>query len=155
MYCTNCGNEVQNDRFCVHCGEPTNIDSINKTKKCSPISAYADMFRKYFDFKGRCGRKEFWYAVAVNFIVSIAINAIASINLYFSVLTYIYAIISFIPMLALYIRRVHDVGMSGNVIIWSFIPIVNIVGIIYLLYLFCIDGQPGVNQYGVNPKEIY
>lgn len=155
MYCTNCGKEVQNDRFCVHCGEPTNIDLINNTKKCSPISAYADMFRKYFDFNGRCGRREFWYAVAVYFVVAVFIEVIVLIITELMILAYIYSIICFIPMLALHVRRLHDIGVDGIRVLWGYIPIVNIVGSLYLLYLCCIDGQPGVNQYGVNPKEIY
>ena len=56
----------------------------------------------------------------------------------------------FIPMLAAWVRRLHDVGKSGH-LLWL-ILLCGIGGLIPLI--MCIsDGQPGENQYGPNPKE--
>ena len=59
-------------------------------------------------------------------------------------------LILFIPMLAAWVRRLHDVGKSGH-LLWL-ILLCGIGGLIPLI--MCIsDGQPGENQYGPNPKE--
>ncbi|MDO4511666.1 MAG: DUF805 domain-containing protein [Bacteroidales bacterium] len=56
----------------------------------------------------------------------------------------------FIPMLAAWVRRLHDVGKSGHML-WL-ILVCGVGGIIPLI--MCIsDSKPGPNQYGPNPKE--
>lgn len=49
------------------------------------------------------------------------------------------------------IRRFHDVGKSGWNLLWILIPIV---GFCILIYFFCLDSQPGDNQYGPSPKYV-
>ena len=59
-------------------------------------------------------------------------------------------LILFIPMLAAWVRRLHDVGKSGH-LLWL-ILLCGVGGLVPLI--MCIsDGQPGENQYGPNPKE--
>ena len=56
----------------------------------------------------------------------------------------------FIPGLAVGVRRLHDVGKSG----WFFfIALIPIIGSIWLLVLFCTDGDQGENQFGSDPKN--
>lgn len=55
------------------------------------------------------------------------------------------------------IRRLHDRGHTGWLILvyWlrGCVPFVNIVsGLIYLIDVGCVDGVPGPNQYGSDPK---
>ena len=80
-----------------------------------------------------------------------------SIVLY--VLVIIYQIAVFIPSLALWVRRLHDIGKSGKfllLILVFFIPLVNILACIVLPILFlvwaCTDSQIGENKYGADPK---
>jgi uncharacterized membrane protein YhaH (DUF805 family) len=49
------------------------------------------------------------------------------------------------------VRRLHDVGRSGWMILVTLIPLI---GLIWLLVLLIIDSNPGENQYGPNPKEV-
>jgi uncharacterized membrane protein YhaH (DUF805 family) len=63
----------------------------------------------------------------------------------------LYLLAVIIPSLAVGVRRLHDVGKSGWMILISLIPII---GAIWLLVLFVTDSNPGENQYGANPKEI-
>jgi uncharacterized membrane protein YhaH (DUF805 family) len=58
---------------------------------------------------------------------------------------------SFIPSIALGVRRLHDIGYSGW---WLLIGFVPFVGGILLLVFALMDSQPGTNRYGPNPKEI-
>lgn len=54
-----------------------------------------------------------------------------------------------IPALAVGVRRLHDVGKSGWMMLVGLIPFV---GGIWLLVLYCTDSQYGENQWGPNPK---
>jgi uncharacterized membrane protein YhaH (DUF805 family) len=63
----------------------------------------------------------------------------------------IYALVIFIPGLAVTVRRLHDVGKSGWWYLLAFIPLI---GAIILLVWFCTDSQAGTNKWGANPKEI-
>lgn len=54
----------------------------------------------------------------------------------------LYQLATFVPALALNLRRMHDVGKSG----WfMLIPI-------YSLVLFCRDSEPDNNRYGPHPS---
>ena len=55
-----------------------------------------------------------------------------------------------IPSIAVGVRRLHDIGKSGWMMLVVFIPFV---GAIWLLILFVMDSKPGANEYGPNPKE--
>ena len=48
-------------------------------------------------------------------------------------------------ILSLYIRRWHDLGHSGWMSLLSFIPLINLVALLYLLFA-C--GDEGMNAYG-------
>jgi uncharacterized membrane protein YhaH (DUF805 family) len=47
------------------------------------------------------------------------------------------------------VRRLHDQDKSGWLILLSFIPYI---GGLILLVLMLIDGTPGANRYGPDPK---
>ena len=61
----------------------------------------------------------------------------------------IYGLAALIPGLAVSVRRLHDINKSGW---WILISLVPGVGGLILLILDCIEGDPGDNQYGPNPK---
>ncbi|MDR3054016.1 MAG: DUF805 domain-containing protein [Zoogloeaceae bacterium] len=115
---------------------------------------------KYADFEGRAARQEFWmfglfwFLIALVFVIvagiCFAISDILGIlvfGIYFLV-----AIGLIVPGLALAIRRLHDTGRSGWWLLLQVIPFVNSIGCIVLLVFYCLDSQPGENQYGPNPK---
>ena len=91
------------------------------------------------------------------FLTTLANMSLISIILY--ALVIIYQIAVFIPTLALWVRRLHDIGKSGKfllLILVFFIPLVNILACIVLPILFlvwaCTDSQIGENKYGADPK---
>ncbi|CDH24753.1 DUF805 domain-containing protein [Xenorhabdus bovienii] len=57
----------------------------------------------------------------------------------------IYAIVIFIPSLAVMIRRLHDTNRSGWWFLLAFVPILSIA----LLVFFCLEGD---NDFGADPK---
>ena len=60
-----------------------------------------------------------------------------------------FALFSFIPGLAVTVRRLHDTDKSGWMILIGLIPLIG--GILLLIFLFS-DGTRGANKYGADPK---
>ena len=117
---------------------------------------YLTVLKKYADFSGRARRKEYWMYFLFNMIFLIAAAVIDTLaGLQFSPLVpygYVYmayALGTFIPGLAVGVRRLHDVNKSGW---WMFIVLVPIVGSIWLLVLWCTAGDAGENRFGPDPK---
>ncbi len=113
--------------------------------------------RKYATFSGRASRKEYWlftltYAVLVTlaFIVDILIgeDIIKDAYLYFRD-TFI--LISALPMLAVSIRRLHDINRSGW---WFLIGLIPIAGTIWIAVLYCLKGTQGQNRYDVDTPNM-
>lgn len=113
--------------------------------------------KKYVVFSGRARRKEYWMFVLFNVIFAIVamildnVLGIAIEGVGYGPLYGLYLLAMIIPSLAVAVRRLHDVGKSGWMILISLIPII---GAIWLLVLMVTDGNPGENQYGPNPKEV-
>lgn len=63
----------------------------------------------------------------------------------------LYSLALLIPGLAVRVRRLHDIGKSGWMILVGLIPLI---GAIWLIVLYATEGTPGENQYGPNPKVI-
>ncbi len=102
----------------------------------------------YANFKGRARRKEYWmfflfniifiYALAfLSGLLAASTESAAPMMIYF-----IYVLATFIPSLAVGVRRMHDVGKSGWFLL---IPI-------YSFILAVTEGEKGANQYGADPK---
>ena len=113
----------------------------------------------YANFSGRARRKEYWMFALVQTIVMIGLMILDSvlgldfelkgISLGYGYLYLIGIIVHFIPSLAVLVRRLHDVGKSG----WFyFIFLIPIIGIIWLLVLYCTEGQKEDNKWGPDPK---
>lgn len=117
---------------------------------------YLLVLKKYADFSGRARRKEYWMFVLFNMIflfVAMVFDSILGTNLggfEYGLFYTLYSLGVLIPSLAVAVRRLHDIGKSGW---WLFISLVPLIGGIWLLVLLLMDSQPGLNQYGENPKE--
>ena len=118
----------------------------------------------YANFKGRARRKEYWMFVLVYVIILIACmvldnvlgtvfmmdaGPLGEISMGYGWLYSICSLVHFIPGLALVVRRLHDVGKSG----WFYLLILlPIIGWIWLLVLYCTEGQKEDNKWGPDPK---
>ena len=117
---------------------------------------YVLALKKYMVFDGRSRRKEYWYFVLFNIIVSIVLVQLDKVsgNLNpmtgFGFLSTIYSLAVLLPSIGVSIRRLHDIGRSGW---WLLIGLIPIIGAIVLIYFFVKDSDIGENQYGPNPKE--
>ena len=68
----------------------------------------------------------------------------------------IYILAVIIPEIAVSVRRLHDSGKSGwlllLLIVLGIIPIIGLLASVAQIVLMCLDSDPGDNQYGPNPK---
>lgn len=118
------------------------------------IEAYKKFFRNYTNFSGRSTRSDYWYVYLANLLIAFGtafICSILGIIEVFLVFYTIYSLATFIPSIALVIRRMHDINMSGW---WYFIVLVPLVGLIFLLIFLCTDSVNENNKYGKNVKNI-
>jgi len=163
-------------------------------------------WKHYADFKGRARRKEYWMFLLFNYIISTIIGLVYYTGVMFQFLSLktsgydlategfffgngwvfavfciaiAYCLAALTPMLAVIVRRLHDIGRKGTWVWLLAVPIplycifyfcmfslvaVIILGILMMIcslgitvlyiVLGCIDGQKGENQYGPNPKEV-
>ena len=116
------------------------------------IDAYKKFWQNYVNFSDRSRRSDYWYATLMHIIISLILSVlIVSTGVqFFATLASLYSFATFIPGLALVVRRLHDIGKSGWNYLFIFLPII---GQILLFVWFVTDSQPGANQYGLNPKE--
>lgn len=118
---------------------------------------YIKVLTNYSNFNGRARRMEYWMFQLINFLITTALLIIGSLLGFgfgmfpFAFISIIYSIGLFIPSLAVTVRRLHDTGKSGWMILIAFIPLI---GSIILLVFLLSDGTFEDNQYGPNPKEI-
>lgn len=87
------------------------------------------------NFSGRSSREAFWMFMLVHILITIGFIT-ASITMDIKVLSFvdiIYDVISFVPMLSIIARRLHDIDKSGYWGLVFFIPAVGPFGLVYLL----------------------
>ena len=103
------------------------------------------------NFEGRSGRAEFWWFVLgiwiAEFVIFLLLNAILrNGGFFYSFLAFVVWIVAFLAILSVSIRRLHDVGQSGWLVLLWLIPCIGLV----LIYFFVQPSQ-GPNQYGPPP----
>ncbi len=106
---------------------------------------------KYVDFSTRASRKEFWlfflfYLVAYSILVTIDFSmGWASLETGYGILSGIFALATLLPYLAVAIRRLHDTNRVGW---WLLIGLIPLVGLIWLIVLWCLKSDEAENRFG-------
>jgi uncharacterized membrane protein YhaH (DUF805 family) len=111
---------------------------------------YLKVLKQYADFNGRARRQEFWMFVLFNIIFSMVAGALDAVFGSWGAIGGLYGLFVLIPGLAVSVRRLHDTGKSGWMLLIALIPLI---GTIWLIVLLATDSTPGNNQYGDNPKN--
>lgn len=118
---------------------------------------YLKVLKNYTNFNGRARRSEYWYFVLFNIIFSTVAGVLDNVlgiafqNIGYGPIYILYSLAVMIPTFAVGVRRLHDVGKSGWMLLVGLFPVI---GGIWLLVLFCTDSQKGPNKWGDYPKEI-
>lgn len=106
------------------------------------IEGFTLYWTRYFDFKGRSTRSEFWWSFLGLTILTGIIAGIEQINSRVGIFIYlIYSIFTVIPNISQYVRRFRDIGINPYWVIITFvIPSLLVYTIKYLpWYLQIID----------------
>lgn len=108
------------------------------------------VLENYANFDGRARRSEFWYYALANFIITAVLNILGQASSIFTIIGFLFGLAVLVPGIAVGIRRLHDIGKPGIMILIGLIPCV---GWIILLVWAAQDSQRGSNEYG--PSEKY
>lgn len=120
------------------------------------------MIKKYATMSGRASRSEFWWFqlfVWLSYFCIFAISA-ALISAFGSdsqivglVVFILFGVITLIPYISVFVRRLHDRGLSGAIFWWSFV--ISIWGVLFIGLIINMFGSvEGTNEYGPNPSEL-
>jgi len=118
-------------------------------------------FKNYVNFSGRSPRSAYWYwvlwMIILGFVAGMldaVIDVVLGSDHYITIghnqygpLGTIITLATFLPGLALCIRRLHDVDRSG----WWFLIVLTIFGCIFVIYWACTKGTAGPNRFGPDP----
>lgn len=130
-------------------------------------------YRRYAEFEGRSGRQEYWMFFLFNVIVYTILGGFSFASFVQSRvagglgapgtplpvggsiglgLLGLFALATFIPSIAVQVRRFHDQDKSGWFILLGLIPYVG--GIVLLIFM-CLEGTRGPNRFGPDPRDPY
>jgi uncharacterized membrane protein YhaH (DUF805 family) len=109
-------------------------------------------FAHYVTFSGRAIRSEYWYWALFTLLGGLATEILdagifAAQSHTASPLNGVFDLITFLPSLAISVRRLHDINRSG----WWFLIAFTIIGLFVLFYWACKRGTPGPNRFGPDP----
>lgn len=111
-------------------------------------------FRKYGTFKGRASRSEYWWFALLAFLFAwpLLLSQYDSALIY-RLLQYVYFILTLVvivPLMAVWTRRMHDIGKSGWNWLWGLLPII---GWFLVIRWASRAGDVEPNQYGDPDNE--
>ena len=102
-------------------------------------AAVKTCLQKYADFSGRAGRPEFWWF----FVAQVGAYIVAS--LLGGWVYYLVMLALLLPSIAVGVRRLHDTGKTGWLMLIALVPLL---GALVVLYLAAQPGDAGANAYG-------
>lgn len=111
--------------------------------------AVSSVFQKYFQISDRAPRSEYWYWLLFTILASVVLGFIDGL-LFMNVqpLSSLFGLATIIPSITVGVRRLHDTGRTGWLLLIAFIPLV---GWVLLLIWFCTRGEDGTNDFGHDP----
>jgi uncharacterized membrane protein YhaH (DUF805 family) len=112
---------------------------------------------KYATFEGRARRAEYWYFVLFYCLAIIVLSVVDGVvgtyreDIGVGLIGGLFMLATFVPALAVTVRRLHDTDRSGW---WVLLDLVPFIGALVLLVFTVLDSQPGANRFGPNPKGV-
>lgn len=133
-------------------------EGLNLLFKDSSADKEAVFKELFFTSAGRLNRKSYIYRNfflslvlgIIQLILELATAAIEALELLFAVMILVLCIFGFVASIMMLARRLHDLDKSGWWMLLLFVPLVNILFYIYILFF---KGTEGPNQYGEDPLQ--
>ena len=101
-------------------------------------------FRNYVNFSGRAVRSEFWFWILFTIVGGIGAEildyALLPSWVSYSPFSGVFEIATFLPGLAVSVRRLHDIDRTGW---WLLLGLVPLIGVVVLLFWWCAEGRRG------------
>jgi uncharacterized membrane protein YhaH (DUF805 family) len=122
-------------------------------------------YRRYADFSGRSCRREYWMFTLLSIIIAFGAVTLmlaggaavegtgeraGSLFWIGGIAIIVWGLASFIPSIAVQVRRFHDQDRSGWMVLLGLIPYVG--GLIVLVFM-CLEGTRGPNRFGPDPLD--
>ena len=122
------------------------------------VQAIASCFRQYATGSGRASRSEYWYWMLFTLLGSL-VTTIIDVSVFQTNIAdhhaaqpvhTVFELITFLPSVAVGLRRLHDTNRSG----WWILISLTIIGIIPMISWACQKGTEGPNQFDdVSPRK--
>ena len=130
-----------------HMGRPAEMMSF--------MDAVKSGLGRWNDFSGRSSRSEYWFLYLFGIVFQIGGFVLMMVHEIFGLVLLIGLLGLIIPFIAISVRRLHDVGQSGWMLLIGVIPIVNLIGSFVLLYWFIFGaGEEQANRFGPVPTNM-
>ena len=130
-----------------------------------PATALKAAFQNFVNFKDRTSRAGFWSYVLAYLGVAVILSFVDSalfaggsaemiagedmaVSYNAGPLGSLWALVNFIPIIAISARRMHDTNRTGWLQLLGLIPFL---GWIFLIYVFVQKGTSGENRFGADP----
>ncbi len=116
---------------------------------------YLQAWKNTFSWNARARRKEYWMFYLFNFLITLSLlilertTGLLTAGETVGPLSGLYTLATLVPSFTSLVRRLHDTDRSAWWFLVSFVPFV---GIVVLLVLLALDGTPGENRFGADPK---
>lgn len=116
------------------------------------LGALKDSFARYVDFKTRSTRSQYWWWTLWMILLGIGTTMIDAMLLMGDIgpVNLLLTLATFLPSIAVSIRRLHDIGRSGWWLLLAFIPLI---GWIVLIVFACTKTREEPNQWGMPPRR--
>lgn len=173
MFCPQCGRSLNGESTCSFCaggtgpsaqGAPSNYNASPYAQNAqrnahgrggvnSSAPSFVGAFTRFWTqfTEGRAGVLEFLYVHIWYILLSIpwALCIETSLGKILNPLFAIFSLAFLFKYIFLIIRRLHDRGMSGALVLMFIVPIANLV----LFAMLLLPSQPGSNEYGRKPSR--
>jgi uncharacterized membrane protein YhaH (DUF805 family) len=168
-FCESCGaaTEAATEAPAVNnvAGRVPDLNEDWQVENLSLFGYFIKCLKNFAVFKGRARRKEYWgfylfsyifyfvSAIIMAFFSSLISDSDESVSV--MVILYVLIVLALlliqlallIPLLAVCVRRLHDLGHSGKALLWC----LTIIGALPIGIWISFWGSEGTNKYGPNP----
>ena len=111
--------------------------------------------KKYSLFEGRARRREYWWFTFLWALIFLFLSAVDLVLGWhvpvvgMGSLALLYLLATLVPSLTLSVRRLHDIGLSGWLLLLHLVPYI---GSLVLLIAAMVPGRSEANRFGPDPK---
>lgn len=124
-------------------------NGLKSEDQYNPLDWFIKCLKNYANFSGRARRKEYWFFVLMQFVVLIIAGVLDGVIFKRPFVFYFIAALGlFIPSLAVAVRRMHDIGKTGWLLLISCIPLIGLI----VIYWLASNTSPETNKWGQPAK---